>query len=447
MKNLVQQIKWSEQCGDPGCRVFFMGDRVFRAYTESRRQETLDFLQSECYAELLSKQMIVKTWVTNDIRIDGYSLILEHEKLCFMPEEWFCFDMLKDVLAFHFEVNALCRKYGYGLRDIGYGNVTLNNGKFCFTDFGSFRRSELIDNAVYLQHGLPLAFLPIALYSKNDGNDFLARSLITNYSTWGASTCMPVKDNLLHDRLRPYLHPIVSYYDMYWRSRYSHFKTNNETIVKLVGWLNITLRMIFSHKPSDWDFIKAKNVYSEEKAVSALKQIQFPYTNENIYPIRGEEILRVIPDVIIKHIKNPIKRIVLWGNFQFDSIKQLKELINGEVIVMSNDRIYTNNLYKQTKEKDVDIWVVCCNVMRGKQFDLFKRLKTDLLVMQNEIYNQAREFDHSDWAEKASYYASYVLIQELDEDEAERTKLLNFWNIVENTEQYKLYERKNVFDA
>ena len=67
--------------------------------------------------------------------------------------------------------------------------------------------------------------------------------------------------------------------------------------------------------------------------------------------------------------------------------------------------------------------------------------------MQNEIYNQAREFDHSDWAEKASYYASYVLIQELDEDEAERTKLLNFWKPVESTEQYKLYKRNNIFDA
>lgn len=437
MKGIEQHIKWSEQCGDPGCRVFFIGERVFRAYNESRRQETLDFLNSECYAELLKNGMVVRTWITNDVSIDGYPLIVEHEHLTFMPEEWFCFDMLKDVLAFHFRVNEFCHKYGYGIRDIGYGNVTLKNGQFCFTDFGSFRKIENIGSG-YLQHGLPLAFLPIVIYGKNEGNDFLAHSLITKYHAWCTSYCIPRKDRFLHDCLRHYLHPIVSYYDMFWRNCLPHIRVRNQMTLKIVEALNLIFKLILPWKPLDWSLIKIHNVYSAEKAAKALHSIEFPYVGNSVLPISCEGSLSYVPTLVAKHT-NSIKRIVLWGNFQYEELIVLKKTISAEIIVMSNDRIYTNNLYKKLKQDKVSIWVVCCNVMRGNEFQLLKCLKSELLVMQDEVYEQAKAADHSDWAEKASHFASYLLVYELSKEEMMKAKMSNFWSMVEENPDYKLF--------
>ncbi len=434
-----QNIRWSEQCGDPGSRVFFKGERVFRAYDELRRQETLDFLNSKCYEELLENGMVVRTWVADDVSIDGYPLILEHERLSFMPETWFPYEMLKDVLAFHIEVNALCRKYGYGVRDVGYGNVTFKNGKLCFSDFGSFQKVETIDNWVYMQHGMPLAFLPISMYSSNDGNDFLAESLLVNYSKWGASYCEPMKDNLLHDRLRAYLYPIIDHYDVYWRARYFHIKIKSRASLGLVNLLNAAMKSVFFKHPADWQFIKIQNVYSEQKVTKALQRIASQYTGEPIHPIEENHILQRIPEVIKKHSGEQINRVVLWGNFSYEELLALRASIDSEIVVMSNDRVYTNQLYKKIIESKTQIWVVCCNAIRGNDFSILKRLKCDLLVMQDGIYEYARQWEHSDWAEKTSYFASSILVHEIDKEEYDKTKMQNFWTLKEDNNQYKLF--------
>lgn len=439
MKQTTQNIRWSEQCGDPGSRVFFIGERVFRAYDELRRQETLDFLNSECYEELLKKGMVVCTWVADDVSIAGYPLIVEHERLSFMPETWIPYEMLKDVLAFHIEVNALCRKHGYGVRDVGYGNVTYKNGQLCFTDFGSFQKVETIDNWVYLQHGMPLAFLPISMYRSNDGNDFLAESLLVNYSKWGASYSEPMKDNLLHDRLRAYLYPIIDHYDVYWRARYFHIKLRSRISLGLVKMLNAAMRIVFFKQPADWQFIKIQNVYSEEKVPKALQSMASPYTGEPIYPIEDNHILQIVPEVITKHFVQPINRVVLWGNFSYEELVALRVSIDSEIVVMSNDRVYSNHLYKKIRESKTQIWVVCCNAIKGNDFSILKHLKCDILVMQDGIHELARQWEHSDWAEKTSYFASSILVHKIDKEELNKTKMQNFWTLKEDNNQYKLF--------
>ena len=438
-----EQIIWSDNCVDPGSRVFFVGDRVFRAYEETREQETLDFLYSECYALLRDRQMIVKTWVADDIQIDGYPLILEHERLCCMPEKWLCFEMLKDILAFHFEVNNICHEYGYGLRDMGFGNVTLNKGRLCFTDFGSFRKLENIDLNIYEQYCLPLAYLPLAIYSKNDGNDFIADSLITGYDKWITSQTKPMSDTLLSNHLRSYLHSIVAYYNLRIRKSNLHWRARTRLAMWCVQKLNDVLAPFIPQKYAGRNVIEITPVCACEKAEKQLKKIQFPYQGGSLYPVTNQPILSYVPEVVAQYIKHPIKRIVLWGNFLYEEVATLRGNIDGGIIVMSSDRIYCNHLYKQIRSHQDDIAVICCNVMRGKDFKILNTLKTDILVLQDEVYKQTHIGFHSDWAERASLFTEYILTSALPKEEIESCRMNSFFSSVISSADSEIQLYKN----
>ena len=443
----IKQIVWSENCVDPGSRVFFIGDRVFRAYEESRKQETLDFIASECYSVLRENQMIVKTWIVDEIQLEGYPLILEHERLCCMPEKWLCFDMMKDILTFHFEVNELCRKYGYGIRDIGYGNVTLNNGKLCFTDFGSFRKMENIDPNIYEQYCLPLAYLPLAMNSRNDGTDFLADCMIGDYDKWITAQTKPSGDTLLTNHYWSYLHPIVSSYTIRLRRSNIHLKVRTAFSVWLVQKLNAILQVFVPRGISGRNIFDITPMYSEDKAKKHLPEIQFPYSGTSVYPMEEQAILQNIPNVIVEQIKHSVKRIVLWGNFAYDDLYSLKKAVDAEVIVMSSDRIYTNNLYKQIRQNKDDIMVICCNAMRGKDFNALKSIaRTDMLILQKEIFMQVHIGTHSDWAEKASHFAEYVFTSTINDEEMRLCHINEFHRLEGDNKysQYQLYKNKYI---
>lgn len=434
-----KQIIWSETCVDPGCRVFFVGKRVFRAYEEWRRQETLDFLNSECYSMLRSKHMVVRTWVTDDIVIDGYPLILEHERLCCMPEKWLCFEMLKDVLTFHFEINSLCKHYGYGIRDIGFGNVTLNNGKLCFTDFGSFRKADQIDLDVYTQCCLPLAYLPIAIYARNDGNDFIADSMIGDYDRWNTAQKQPRHDTLYTHLLWHYLHPIVAHYNLRVLRKTLHYSVRSAFTIWLIKMINRSVQWILPNAKNR-DLIKIYPTYSDVKASKVVAHIKFPYMGDSYYPIESQCILQYIPNIIAKQIEEKVKRIVLWGNFEYNELIALRQLVDAEIIVMSSDRIYTNELYKKIRKNRDNLFVLCCNAMQGKDFNVFGALRTDMLVLQEGVYNQAHFGSHSDWAEKASYFAEFLLTDLIPNDEIESSKISNFYKLCYN-KTYQVYQR------
>ena len=209
----TKQIIWASNCVDPGSRVFSIGNRVFRAFNQSRAKEALDFLHSELYAKLLKEGKIVRTWETDDVLLPDYPVILEHEFITCTPSQWMPFEQLKDILVFHFEIDAMCKPYGYGIRDIGYDNVMLRNGKLCFIDFGSFRKLENIDNGVFLGYCLPLAYLPLALYGKDAGYDYIADRMIVDYDMWQAERCLPSNETSFWRTMRPYLHSIIKRYD------------------------------------------------------------------------------------------------------------------------------------------------------------------------------------------------------------------------------------------
>ena len=441
MINNRKNIRWADSYVDPGSRVFFIGNHVFRAIEESRLYETLEFLNSECYAELRKRDLIVNTWRNDDIKIDGYPLILEHERLTCMPEEWYPFDMLKDVLLFQLEINELCHRYGFGIRDIGYGNVTLKKGHLCFLDFGSFRKAEKIDNATYSQYCLPLAFLPVAMQSKNDGNDYLAECFIKDYDNWQARKCRPTNDLLVSETLLPYLHPIAKFYRLRIKRHNIPFNIHSKLSINSVILLNKLANTLLPSKYQYKKLIKIQSVFSVNKAISAVERLQFPYlysiVNETVVPsLNMEEVSDILNRVHYSH-----KKIVLWGQFLSDDISKLcQKYTECLIVIMSSDRIYANGLYADVSKNFSNLFVVCNNAMRGKDSDILKHLRCDVLIPQKDIWQETFIGTQSNWAEKASYFANYILISAIAEQNLRDNKLNNFWQHEEKSIQYVLYK-------
>lgn len=443
MQETNQHIKWADNCVDPGSRVLFIGERVYRAFEEQRKQEVLEFINSECFSFLRSKDMIVESKIAENIHIDGYPLIIEHERLQCMPEEWYPFEMLKDILAFHFEINAICRSYGYGVRDIGYGNVTLKNGHLCFLDFGSFRKIENIDINVYEQYCLPLAYMPLALFAANDGNDYLAECFIKDYDNWQARKCYPSYDTLLSDTLAPYLYSIVDFYIFRIKKHNLPIQFRKRWSLKFALLINHLAKNCFPHRFSNRSIIKVIPSYSERKAEEVLNNVINPNTsynpeyNKNSFEVKSLSAILQKANIIFH-------TVILWGNFPLsDIIYFCNQYKDCSVIVMSNDRAYTNTLYNELKNIIQNVFVICTNVMKGKDNHILSYLKADLMIVQKDIWNQTHIGTHSDWAEKASYSVTNLLIQDLDEDERNQTKFDNFWFPTICKANYSLFSNRH----
>lgn len=437
----TKQIIWSRNCVDPSSRVFFAENRVFRAFEDVRKAEVLAFLHSDCYDYLLSKGMIVRTWVAKDVQIEGYGVILEHERVHTLRPQWMPYDQLKDILLFHFEINRICKEYGYGLRDIGYDNVTLHNGKYCFVDFGSFRKIENIDNKIYLDSCLPLACLPLLLYTQNNGQDFIADKMLVDYDIWEMGASVPSHQEAFYDFARTYLTPIVDKYKLYL-ARYHKINISfrHPWFIPVVSQLNKIAYHIFKRQPW-WHFIKIKNIYSEDKAYEVMKNIKCPYESVNSLPINADKIVLDLKDILAKFVD--VKHLTLWGNFKIEDISELRKHYKGVLVVMTSDRFYANTLYRFVHEQGLDIRVLCTNAMRGKEPTLFSYLRTDMLFLQCKVYEHARVGENLNFAEKASYMSKYIVMSTLDAQETEDNKKALFWNLIDKYKDYCIFENKN----
>ena len=136
-----RQLDFSiDSLGDPFGRVFFLNGRVLRMINNEHLDDCMSLLNSKMFKELENKGFIPKTTIATDVVIDGVGLILEHERVFnTRPHEW-SFSMLKEVAAFALELNELCGKYGYELKDAHPHNFLFKDGHPIMIDIGSFQK-------------------------------------------------------------------------------------------------------------------------------------------------------------------------------------------------------------------------------------------------------------------------------------------------------------------
>ncbi len=130
-------VDWSPHSfEDPGGRLFWKGDRVFRAL---RGESAKAFCQLESAGLLdeLPHRHIVKTWRA-DATIEGYDVVVEHEPLPPSPlvSEWSP-EMLRDAALMFCEISEWLAAQGLQLQDSHGWNMMFDGAKLRYIDFSS----------------------------------------------------------------------------------------------------------------------------------------------------------------------------------------------------------------------------------------------------------------------------------------------------------------------
>ena len=164
----VKDIKFSlMSMADDFGRVFFSGGKVYRAIENTKEEYCLSLLQSDLFKELSEKGMIPVTKIS-DFKLEEFDLILEHEKLLeTIPYEW-TFSMLKDAAIAIFEINGICNKYGYELKDAHVYNILFRGTQPVLIDIGSISLKGSANNSWNAYEDFLGSFIiPLLFWSEN----------------------------------------------------------------------------------------------------------------------------------------------------------------------------------------------------------------------------------------------------------------------------------------
>ncbi len=165
---------YADNSYDPSGIIFKYNERIFRVIHQHKQKEVCDFLDSPLFSQLQDQKLLVKTWITEDIRLEGFDLILEHERLDLItiPCEW-SFDMLKAACLLFLDIYELSTKHGYHLSD-GHGfNISFVGISPIYIDLGSFQKNV---HYAGLNESISLMYHPLRLWS--EGQFLTAHSLL-----------------------------------------------------------------------------------------------------------------------------------------------------------------------------------------------------------------------------------------------------------------------------
>lgn len=126
---------------DPVGRPFAYEDNIFRGIYPQSLELVLDIFASGLMRELIESGAFIETEIT-DFQLTGFSLVLKHKRITgSIPTMWTA-SMLRDAALTILKVNKICNKYGYELKDSHPFNVSFDNNKAKWIDFGSIGRKQ-----------------------------------------------------------------------------------------------------------------------------------------------------------------------------------------------------------------------------------------------------------------------------------------------------------------
>lgn len=128
---------------DEAGKVFFYNDRVFRAiYSKELADLYVALLSKEWIKEIFDSGLI-KTWICEDIKLEGAQLVLEHQKIPFETYPSECTSYMHWLAAkAMINVNLKLTKHGYILKDSHPWNLMFYKGDSKYIDFGSIIRTK-----------------------------------------------------------------------------------------------------------------------------------------------------------------------------------------------------------------------------------------------------------------------------------------------------------------
>lgn len=163
---------------DPMGFLFKYDNRIFRAINVAEKDNLLYLFDSGAMDELIKASLIPNTKIS-DIQLEGFDLIIEHEKIevVIYPTEW-SFSMLKDAALTVLRVNKILSKYNFETRDSHGYNILFHHSTPKYVDIGSFGRKTTKKYWSGKDNFMEFYFYSLYMWSK--GNSVLAKQLLIN---------------------------------------------------------------------------------------------------------------------------------------------------------------------------------------------------------------------------------------------------------------------------
>lgn len=174
----IKHVNYNEnsRMNDYG-KEFTYNNKVYIGVKEEYKYDALNFLTSALYKKLVKLKYFPKLKMA-DIKIEGFSFLLERENIQnSQPSEW-SFSMIKDVAKFLLELNNICLENGYYLKDGELNNVLFKGTKPIFTNISSFVKNNNNISEKFSIDMKETVLMPLVLYTM--GEKYLAHALLAS---------------------------------------------------------------------------------------------------------------------------------------------------------------------------------------------------------------------------------------------------------------------------
>lgn len=380
-------------------RVFFQDEKVYRAIKKENCEYCLNLLESDLFHELLEKGYVPNTRIS-DLHIENYELVLEHEKLLETFKHEWTFTMLKDAAATILEINKICNKHGYELKDAHLSNVLFKGTNPVWVDIGSI--APIIAGATtWRAYNEYLSAIIVPLSFLSCGKPLIGRKLLETIHY--RLTTLPDQDIIESD--------LLSLLPMSFSEEPYVLKFRNQKLLKTnerlkffssaAYWISNSFRSISKRNTVlftyEQELTKAKalpDLFPQTNIESYVNLLQEPvtktmwtgYHQKSYYNPNGEIVISKRFHRVLKVIKerNDIQTVIdlagnegLFSELLFHKVDNLKQIITADY-----DRNAIDSAYNKFKKFKTDkLHTVLLNFMYTPNMETTqKRLKSDLAL-------------------------------------------------------------------
>jgi hypothetical protein len=375
-------------------RVFFKSGRVFRAIHNDKKDYCLTLLQSQLFNELSEKKLIPKTTIAN-FKIDDFELVLEHEKLLQTFQHEWTFSMIQNVALTILQINTICGKYGYELKDAHMFNVLFRGTQPVWVDLGSISPKGENKNWIAYEDFLMAVIVPLLFWSENQ--IFIARKLLE--SIFYGITTIPAESilesgllKLLKFKKETYRFKLRSFTILETEERNKFLQIVTEetkSVIKKITGRNIS---IFSYNTNYRPIKNLSDIIDKNDIDDFVLKIPRPSINSlwngyhKSYFSNGETIFyssrfkRILE--IIRESKNIDSLIDLAGNEGLLSKLLITELPETKIILADYDQNAIDNAYNNFRKHNCEnVTTLLLNLMYTPDMEgTSKRLQSDLVL-------------------------------------------------------------------
>lgn len=392
---LINEIKFSpNSLVDDFGRVFFYGNKVYRAINNDKIEFCNELLNSMLFRELSEKKLIPKTTIS-DFQIENHAIVLEHEKLIEIQVHEWSFTMLKDAAILILNINRICNKHGYELKDAHPLNILFRG---CSTpvlvDIGSISKKN--NSKWYAFPEFLNAFLVPLLFWSEKKHYIVRKLLESNFHRMFTIPSETLEEsdllNILKSSKRPY---VVKFRN----STIIKTKRESPAIIFLVYLLKRIVNFVTGKKLSSLSYSMQyagtrflPTMFPESSVENVIENLKPPYTNsiwqgyhtkyyndlDNVsYSNRFIRLLNIIKEL------HDVKSVIdLAGNEGYFTFLLAKEIKHQQYILTDYDENAIDNAYNTFKNhKSENVHTALLNFIFSKNIEnSIKRFKSDLVL-------------------------------------------------------------------